>query len=141
MVAIDPLFMGESIPQGIPPGQSAMMIATAGERPLGIQVGQLGAIIEWACEKYETPQGSLYSKGWTAGVVSIVAAGLNHERIDHVVASDALPSLKRLIEDHLDYEQYPTLFCFGLLEQFDVDELIALCPGQKVMLIERPPSD
>jgi len=134
VIAIDPLFMGESIPQGIPPGQSAMMIATAGERSLGIQVGQLGAIIEWACEKYETPQVSLYSKGWTAGVVSIAAAGLNHKRIDHVVATDALASLKRLIEDHLDYEQYPTLFCFGLLEQFDVDELIALCPAQKVML-------
>ena len=131
VIAIDLLFMGECMPEGIPSGQAAMMLSTVGERPLGIQVGQLGAIIEWVCQQYETPKVSLYSQGWTAGVVCTAAAGLNPTRIDSIQSINALPSFKRLIEDHLDYEQYPTLFCFGLLEQFDVDELIALYPQKK----------
>jgi hypothetical protein len=42
--------------------------------------------------------------------------------------------LKWLISRHLDYETYPALFCFGLLKQFDVQELIALCNPVKVEL-------
>ena len=128
VIATDLTLMGECMPEGIPAGQATMMFSTVGTRPLGIQVGQLGAIIEWVCQQYETPKVSLYSQGWTAGVVSTAAAGLNPTRIDRIQSSNALSSFKQLIEDHVDYEQCPTLFCFGLLEQFDINELNALCP-------------
>jgi dienelactone hydrolase len=131
VIAIDLALMGECTPEGISAGQTSMMLSTVGARPLGIQVGQLGAIIEWVCQQYETPKVSLYSQGWTAGVVCTVAAGLNPTRIDRIQSINALLSFKQLIEGHLDYEQYPTLFCFGLLEQFDMDELNALCPQKK----------
>ncbi|MEK9139111.1 MAG: hypothetical protein AAB393_18480, partial [Bacteroidota bacterium] len=132
VIVVDPLFMGECIPQGVAPWQFAQMMGTVGERPLGIQVGQVSAVIQWACQQYGTEQVSIYGNGWTAGIVCLAAAGLNPERVSDVVVAGGLSSLKRLIEDHLDYEQYPTLFCFGLLEQFDVAELVALCSPQKV---------
>lgn len=83
-IAVDPLFMGECTPTKDSSWKYAQMVATVGERPLGIQVGQIGAIIE----------------------------------------------------KHLDYETYPALFCFGLLKQFDVQELIALCKPIKVEQVE-----
>ncbi len=132
VIAVDPLFMGECIPQGVAPWQFAQMIATVGERPLGMQVGQVGAVIRWACQQYGAERVSLHANGWTAGIVALAAAGLNPEKIERVVITGGLSSLKRLIEDHLDYEQYPTLFCFGLLEQFDMAELVALCSPQMV---------
>ena len=131
VIATDLTLMGECMPEGIPAGQATMMFSTVGTRPLGIQVGQLGAIIEWVCQQYETPKVSLYSQGWTAGVVSTAAAGLNPTRIDRIQSTNALSSFKQLIEDHVDYEQCPTLFCFGLLEQFDINELNALCPAHE----------
>jgi dienelactone hydrolase len=126
VIALDPLFMGECVPQGTPPFQYAMMISAVGERLLGIQVGQVDAVVKWARQEFDIAQVSLYTEGWTSGVVALAVAGLNPDCVEKVVAQNALSSLKQLIEAHLDYEQYPSLFCFGLLEQFDVAELEAM---------------
>ena len=134
VIAVDPLFMGECMPKGAAPSHYAMMIGTVGERALGIQVGQIDAVAKWACQQYGVQRVHLHSSGWTAGIAALMVAGLNPDRIDRVVVQNGLPSLKRLIEDRLEYEQYPTLFCFGLLEQFDVAELVALCLPRKVII-------
>ena len=133
VIAVDPLFMGECTPNGAAPSHYAMMIGTVGERALGLQVGQIDAVVKWACQQYGVERVSVHSSGWTAGITALMVAGLNPDRIDRVVIQSGLPSLKRLIEDRLEYEQYPTLFCFGLLEQFDVAELVALCLPRKVI--------
>ena len=134
VIAVDPLFMGECMPKGAAPSHYTMMIGTVGERALGIQVGQIDAVVKWACQQYGVQQVYVHSSGWTAGIVALMVAGLNPDRIDWVVVQNGLPSLKRLIEDRLEYEQYPTLFCFGLLEQFDVAELVSLCFPRKVII-------
>jgi dienelactone hydrolase len=133
VIAVDPLFMGECTPNGAAPSHYAMMIGTVGERALGLQVDQIDAVVKWACQQYGVERVSVHSSGWTAGITALMVAGLNPDRIDRVVVQNGLPSLKRLIEDRLEYERYPTLFCFGLLEQFDVEELVALCLPRKVI--------
>ncbi|MBM3238628.1 acetylxylan esterase [Candidatus Poribacteria bacterium] len=144
VIAVDPLFMGECVPASSL-WQYAQMVATVGERPLGIQVGQIGAIIEWVCKEYKTPcvrgarggeRVSLYSIGWNASIVALSACGLYGDKVQSVLLEDAPASLKLLIEKHLDYETYPALFCFGLLKQFDVQELIALCAPIKIELMQ-----
>ena len=132
VIAVDPLLMGESLPEDKPPSHYTMMIGTVGERSLGIQVGQISAVIGWAVKQHEVERVSLHTSGWTAGIIAIAAARLNPDKVERVLAQNALSSLKRLIEDHLDYEQCPSLFCFGLLEQFDVEELVALCSPRQV---------
>ena len=144
VIAVDPLFMGECVPTQGTPWQYAQMVATVGERPLGIQVGQIGAIIEWACKpqpttssygkEYEIERVSLYSIGWNASIVALSACGLYGDRVQSVLLEESPASLKLLISKHLDYETYPSLFCFGLLKQFDVRELIVLCAPIKVEL-------
>ena len=126
VIAVDPLFMGECVPQGTPPFQYAMMLSTVGERLLGIQVAQVGAVIQWACQAYGVQRVELHTDGWTSGTVALAVAALNPDCVERVQAENSLDSLTHLIEAHLDYEQHPALFCFGLLEQFDVPTLKAL---------------
>ena len=126
VIIVDLLFIGESVPAGISPWQYAMLIATVGKRPLGIQVRQLQLLVEWACQKYQVPQISLQSQGWNSGIVVLATSGLSPGRIKKINAAGALLDLKVLINQHLDYENYPALFCFGLLEEFNVPELMAL---------------
>jgi len=110
----------------------AMMVSTVGERVLGIQVGQIGAIIDWACSEFNFEQVSLHSVGWNASIVALSVGGLYGDKVERIYIREGLDSLKTLIEKHLDYETYPALFCFGLLKEFDVPELISLCEPQKV---------
>jgi dienelactone hydrolase len=127
VIVLDPIFMGECMPVKGPVWQYTQMVSTIGERALGLQAGQIGAIIEWACQEFKCDKVSLYGVGWNASLVAILACALSNERIESVSVKDHLPSLKMLIENHLDYETHPVFFCFGLLEQFDVEELISLC--------------
>ena len=126
VITVDLLFIGESVPAGISPWQYAMLIATVGKRPLGIQVRQLQLLVEWVCQKYQVPQISLQSQGWNSGIVVLAASGLSPGRVKRINATEALVDLKVLINQHLDYENHPALFCFGLLEEFNVPELMAL---------------
>ncbi len=127
ILAVDPLFMGECIPVKGPIWQYAQMISTAGKRALGIQTAQIMAVVEWACQEFGVDKASLSAIGWNSSLVAIMACGLYNHRISEVSIDNYLESLKLLINNHSDYEAYPSLFCFGLLEQFDVPELLELC--------------
>ncbi|MBD3181540.1 hypothetical protein GF312_04555 [Candidatus Poribacteria bacterium] len=134
VVAVDPLFIGESVSDKCPPSQCAMMVSAVGERPLGIQVAQLVILAEWICRANGVDSVSIHSNGWNSGIASICACALNNESIKAVYAIDCPESLKNLILDHVDYEQYPPLFCFGLLEQFDIPELKKLCEPSEIRI-------
>ena len=135
VIAADPLFVGECMSEKFPVAQCAQMVGTVGERSLGIQVRQMGAVIEWACREFQTDKVSLHSAGWNTSVAALSACALHNSRVDSVTIEDYPTSLKNLVEDHADYEVHPALFCFGLLEQFDVAELVALCSPAKVEMI------
>jgi len=135
VIVLDPIFMGECMPVKGPLWQYTQMVSTIGERSLGLQASQIGAIIEWACREFNCDEVSLYGVGWNASLVAILACALYIERVDTVYVKDHLPSLKLLIENHLDYETHPVFFCFGLLEQFDVEELIALCSPVEINIV------
>jgi dienelactone hydrolase len=132
VIATDPMFMGECMPENCPFCQYAQMVSTVGERPLGIQAAQMGAVIQWACQEFEVDKVSLHGVGWNASVLALCACALYNDRVESVYMENYPESLKKLIEDHTDYEQRPALFCFGLLEQFDMPELKALCSPVKI---------
>ena len=132
VIIIDPMFMGESITVKGGPSQYAMMISATGERTLGLQVGQIGAIVDLICQEVGCQKISLYGVGWNSSIIALMVGALFNDKIESVTVKEHLASLKLLIENHVDYETQPALFCFGLLKQFDVDEIIALCSPIKV---------
>lgn len=134
VVAVDPTFFGECLSEGFPVWQQAQMVSAIGERTLGIQVAQMGTIVEWACEEFGVDKISLHSSGWNSSVIALSVCALHNDKVKSVLMSDHLARLKNLIDDHIDYENYPALFCFGLLEKFDIQELIALCSPANVKM-------
>ncbi|MEW4569563.1 acetylxylan esterase [Tautonia sp. JC769] len=125
VVAIDPFFFGESRP-----AQRdylwALMIATTGERPLGVQVGQILAAAQAIRSATDGEPPSMMAIGPRASAVSVVAAALGPDLIAELTLDRPLASLKEILEEGRTYEQSPELFTFGLLEAFDLPQIEAL---------------
>ena len=105
---------------------------SVGERPLGVQAAQLLAAANWARQQFPGAPVSLRAVGWNASVAALIAGALADEPFREVTGRDTLGSLKSLIEKKIPYDDYPALFCFGLLRDFDVPELTALCKPARV---------
>ena len=103
-----------------------MLIATTGHRPLGIQAAQTIAVATWAKSKAGDKDIALQSIGPRTGVIAAVAGALEPAAFTNVQSRDGLESLKTLIQKNTLVSEMPELFCFGLLEHFDLPELRAL---------------
>jgi hypothetical protein len=125
VVAVDPFYFGES-----KPAQRdhlwALLVCAVGDRPLGLQASQIGAVARWLRAEHPGEPVSLCAVGPRSSTVALVAAGLEEQAIARVELHDAFPSLKAVIEQNHSFEQMPELFCFGLLEAFDMEQLKAL---------------
>jgi len=130
VVAIDPFDFGESkiAERGY---LWALLVGTVGSRPLGLQAGEVMATARWARRTFgSAPQ--VVSVGPRTGVVALTAAALEPDAIAGLELHDPLGSLKPLVEQGRDFAYAPELFCFGLLESFDVAQLAALVAPRPV---------
>jgi hypothetical protein len=133
-LAVDLCFFGElHIPRrpDFIPADFMVAISTVGERPLGVQSGQLAAIARWV-EKKSGAAPQIVALGPRTSLIATVAAGLESRAIGSLELHHAFGSLKEIIEKNLTAEHAPELFCFGLLEEFDVPQLTALVAPRTV---------
>ena len=72
-------------------------------------------------------------------MAALVAAGIEQRAIGEVQLHGSLGSLKEIIESNWHYLQAPELFCFGLLERFDVKQLAALVAPRPVKFFAPSP--
>ncbi|MGE3806541.1 MAG: alpha/beta hydrolase family protein [Gemmataceae bacterium] len=112
----------------------ALLIAAVGDRPLGVQASQLAAVARWADKQFQDPV-SLTAVGPRTSVIALVAAGLE-DKLSAVDLHEAPGSLKETIEKNLGVNQQPEQFCFGLLQDFDVKQLVALCGPRPVRFVK-----
>jgi len=70
--------------------------------------------------------------GPRSSTIALVAAALAGDEIDSLILNDALGSLKEVIETDDSVDQRPELFCFGLLEQFDIRQIGALAAPRRL---------
>ena len=138
VLVVDPFYVGESKPADHD-YLWALMLATVGDRPLGLQAGELAAVARWGKAGGRDRPLSLVSRGRRTSVMALAAAALEDSAIDEVNAVEPLGSLKELIEAKTSYTAAPELFCFGLLQEFDVRQLAALSAPRKVAF--ETPSD
>jgi len=117
------------------PAQYQMLLGTVGERPLGVLTGQILALLEWAASSARDGRVGLGSAGPIVSFASLCAAALNPGILSNLYLDGLYDSLKRLIELPVEYESAVPLFCFGLLREFDVPELLAMTED---LPIERP---
>lgn len=117
----DPFFFGEC---GIRDRDylAALLISAVGERPLGVQTSQLIAVADWSAQRFGRGV-RLQTVGPRMGLIGLLAQVLASEFIDDIAIFDGPVSLKQVIEEDMSFEQRPEWFCFGLLEQFDIDAM------------------
>ena len=64
-----------------------------------------------------------------------MTAALEERHLGELIAVELPASLKLLIEERVEYADCPELFCFGLLEQFDVKQLAALVAPRPLRIV------
>ena len=133
VIAVDPFYVGES---RIPKRDFlfALLVGAVGERPLGIQASQLCAIARWCRQRHPDQEIQVVAQGERLCLSALVAAGLE-DTISRLELHDCLPSLKHVIAHNYGVNQAPELFCFGLLEAFDIRELTALVAPREVHFV------
>ena len=139
VVAVDPFYFGESAIAG-QPGLFAILVAALGERPLGIQAGQVAAVARWLTGPRGLGPVEIATEGPRTGLIGLVAAALETAAIAGVVQRDAMASLREVITGNLTVMDRPEQFCFGLLREFDVPQLQALVAPRPVTGITNRPS-
>lgn len=133
VLAVDPFYFGESKIKSRD-FLFALLVAAIGDRPLGIQASQLIAIARWSQSEFQSGPATIVAIGPRSSVFTLVAAALEENAIGSVELHGALGSLKQVIEQNWSVNEKPELFCFGLLEKFDVKQLVALAAPRRVSL-------
>ena len=130
VIAVDPFYIGESqIPQR--DFLFALLVGAVGERPVGIQASQLAAITRWCHARYPGEAIEIIAHGERLCLSALIAAGLE-EQVSRLELHGCLSSLKQVMAKHYGVNQAPELFCFGLLEAFDIRELAAIVAPREV---------
>jgi hypothetical protein len=124
VIAMDPFYFGECRIEART-YLYALLVSSLGERPLGIQAGQVAAVARWLKQKYGAPV-AVESFGPRTSLIALVAAGVETGAIRELKMHQPMSSLKEPIEKDMEITAAPELFCFGLAEHFDMQRLKAL---------------
>jgi hypothetical protein len=121
VLAIDPFYYGESKIRARD-NLFALLVAAVGERPLGIQASQVAAVARWARTEFSKPV-EVLAVGPRSSLVALCAGAIEREAIAAVQTRDSFESLKEILKKNIAVDTAPELFCFGLLESFDIADL------------------
>jgi dienelactone hydrolase len=131
VIALEPLFLGSTTPDDPDPAYWEMLVASSGDRPLGIEVGQLLAIAKsFSMSKQKI---RLETIGIRSQVVALAAAALEPELFSEVYSDNAMTSLSYLLNTPVPYRAAPDLFCLDLYKYFDIDRLTVMAAPVKIV--------
>jgi hypothetical protein len=137
VVALDPFYFGEGKPY-THDYLWGLTLATIGDRPLGLQASQVAAVARWLHTEHPDEPLTLCAVGPRTSTVALVAAGVEEQAITRLDLQDPFPSLKTVLQQNHKYEDMPEMFCFGLLEAFDMEQLKSLVAPRPVSKTARP---
>src|SRR5262249_34898754 len=109
------------------------MLATVGERPLGVQSAQLAAVARWATQGQKESV-KVVAIGPRTSTVALVAAAVEPGAIAGLELHDPPGSLKEGIDLNRGVASAPELFSFGLLEFFDLIDIAVLVAPRPIAL-------
>lgn len=138
VIAVDPFYFGESKINSRD-FLFALLVSSVGERPLGVQTSQIGAIARWLSDDRKLGSVSLVAAGPRMSLIALASAAREEKAIASIKLQGSLGSLKEVIEQGGAVNTTPEQFCFGLLEQTDISRLVMLIAPREIQFAE--PSD
>ena len=126
VLAADLIFAGDVTLPGDRPERLVQILAAIGDRPLGIEAAQLLALQDWLGAQVRVETNGIRSQ-----VVALAAAALSPGSFSEVVSREGLESLGAILEEPIRQLDAPELFCFGLLQHFELDRLAVLARGRR----------
>jgi len=130
VAALDPWYFGESS-LGQRDFLFGLLVAALGERPLGIEVGQVTATARWLKARHGAPV-RIVSRGPRTSLIALVAAALEPDAISGVQTQDGWRTLREVLDRSISAQQMPEMFTFGLLAEFDIPQIEQLIAPRAV---------
>jgi len=131
VLALDLLLTGDAAPESR--WEYAALLATSGERPLGLEAAQLIGVAKWVQRRPAAPAGlRLETTGIRSQSIGLAAAVLEPALFAQVSVHDGMQSFGHLIDASVPYKQAPELFCLDLFKDFDLDILALLSHSTEV---------
>jgi dienelactone hydrolase len=132
VLAVDLMGTGDAAPDK-PFPLTAEMLAATGERPLGMEAAQLIGLARWAQAAWAPTHIRIEGTGIRSQVIALVAASLDPKLFSQVELSGGMHSLSYLLDQPVEYEQAPDLFCLDFYKYFDLDRLAILAKPAEVI--------
>ncbi len=132
VLALDTILNGATMPLESNGSVWPMMLVTTGNRPLGLEVGQLLATARWLQKTSGQKTIRLETEGIRSQMVGLMAAALEPELFSEIASNDVLESLGDLLDGPLVFRTTPDLFCLDLYKYFDIDRLEAVAAPTKI---------
>ena len=104
----------------------AQLLATVGDRPLGIRASHLLALAGWLKDDHAATEVRVEAQGFRSQVVALLSAALDPAAFSEVRVEKGMKSLRHLLAKPVRYSEAPELFCLGLFPEFDLKRLISL---------------
>ena len=134
VIAVDPFGMGEA--KLHLDYLQHFLLAAVGKRPIGLQAAQVAAVARWSRQAHPDELVTVVATGPRSSASALTAAALEPLAVAGTELHGALGSFKELIEQSRSGDEMPGMFCFGLLESFDVPQLTALTAPRPVRFAE-----
>jgi hypothetical protein len=98
-----------------------------------LQTSQLNAVARWSKQLRATEPVNVMAIGPRSSLIALVAAGMEPKSLDALELRGSIGSLKEIIEKNWGVNEKPEMFCFGLLEAFDIPQLEALVSPRPIV--------
>lgn len=132
VLALDVIFNGEMRPRKPDPTDYELLVASIGERPLGLEVAQLLGAAQWFQQTSGNSKTRIETKGIRSQVVALTAAALDPALFSEIVTYGGMQSLGYLLNAPVPYHKAAELFCLDFYKDFDLDRLITMAQPVKV---------
>ena len=134
VLALEPLFFGSTTPDDTDPAYWEMLVASGGDRPLGIEVAQLLSIAKSFRAASGQNKVRLETEGIRSQMVALMAAALDPDLFSEIHSNAVMESLRFLLDAPVPYRSAPDLFCLDLYKYFDIDRLTAVAAPVQITL-------
>jgi dienelactone hydrolase len=136
VLALEPLLFGSMSPDEGDQGYWEMLVASSGDRPLGLEVNQLLGVAK-SFREISKQKVRVETEGIRGQVVALIAAAVEPDLFSEVQSNEVMDSLRFLLDSPVPYRSAADLFCLDFYEYFDIDSLTALASPVKLTLGRR----